>query len=169
MNVLDRDKALNQQKVMDLYDGLLHRIRNMAFTAPGLAIGSSSKAKVKITNTVTYLSDGVFKAKTTAEVAFTATTHDIPANASAVQEACYLLMLAADGTPSLVMGTIASGSGNAKLPEIPSTGTPIGYVRIAIAAGSTKFDASTDELDAAHITDTYVDLGFIAPKFGAEQ
>jgi hypothetical protein len=169
MDVLERSKALNNQQVMDLYDGLLHRVKNMALSTGGLAIGSSSKAKVKIASTVNYLSDGVFKTKTTAEVAFTATTHDIAANAASVQEACYLLTLAANGDPTLTMGAIATGSGNALLPEIPATGTPIGYVRIAIAAGSTKFDASTDELDAAHITDTYVDLGFVAPKFGAAQ
>lgn len=160
---------MNQQNVMDQFDHMYHRMGNRALSAAGLAIGTGSAAQVKITNTVTFLSDGVFKSKTTAEVAFTATTHDIPANASAVQEAVYLVMLAADGTPSLVMGTIASGSGNAKLPEIPATGTPIGYLRLAVAAGATAFDASTDLLSAGHLTDTYVDLGWIAPKFGAEQ
>lgn len=169
MDVLERSKALNNQQVMDLYDGLLHRVKNMALSTGGLAIGSSDKKKVKIASTVNYLSDGVFKTKTTAEVVFTATTDDITASATTVQEACYLMMLAADGTPSLVKGETATGSGNAKLPEIPATGTPIGYVRLAVAAGETSFDATTDELDEAHITDTYVDLGFVAPKFGAEQ
>ena len=129
-----------------------------AVSSAGLAIGSSSKAAVKIANTVTYIHAGLFKSKTTAEVAFTATTHDIAADADTVQEACYLISLAADGTPTMTMGTIASGAGNAVVPATPSGKTAIGYVRIAVAAGSTKFDASSDDLDAAHITDTYVNL-----------
>lgn len=151
-----------------LWTSLLKSLRNMALSAAGLAIGSASKKTFKIVNTVTYLSDGVFKSKTTAAVPLTATTHDIAANASSVQEACYLLTLAANGDVTVTMGDIATGSGNAKLPELPATGTPIGYVRIAVAAGSTKFDATSDDLDAAHLTCTYVDLGFVHPLVSTE-
>lgn len=169
MDKRDPGFAMNHQSLMDQFDAVTSRLRNTCLSSAGLAIGTVSKAKVLIANTVTYLSDGIFKSKTTAEVAFTATTHDIPANASTVQEAMYLVMLAADGTPSLVMGDIATGSGNAKLPAIPSTGTPIGAVRVAVAAGATSFDASTDELDEAHITDTYYNFGYLAPRFDAVQ
>jgi len=142
---------------------------NRCMTAPGLCIGSSSAAKVKIANTTTFLCGGIFKSKTSAEIAFTATTHDIPCSATLVQEAMYLLMLAADGTPSLVMGAIVAGSGNALLPERPATGTPIGAVRIAVAAGSTKFTAGSDLLSAGHLTVTYYDIGYIAPRFDTVQ
>lgn len=155
---------------MDYFDRLNVAQRYRALGTPGLAIGSVSAAKVLIGNTTPYLHDGVFKSKTTAEVAFTATTHDIAADASSVQEAVYVVLLAADGTPSLKMGAIATGSGNAKLPELTAAdGTPIGYVRVAVAAGATPFDASTDLLSAGHITDTYVNLGFVAPRFDAVQ
>lgn len=129
-----------------------------ALTAAGLTIGSAAAAKVKIANTVTFLIAGAFKSKTTAEVAFTATTHDIPAAAGSVQEACYLVALASDGTPSLTMGAIATGAGNAVVPACPAGKAPIGYLRLAVAAGATPFDASTDLLSAGHLTDTYVDL-----------
>jgi hypothetical protein len=152
-----------------MFDKINTWLSNRCTSAAGLAIGSSSKAKVKIVNTTTFLSGGIFKSKSTAEVVFTATTHDIAAHATLVQEAMYLLTLAADGTPTLTMGAIVSGAGNAVLPELPATGTPIGAVRIAIAAGATPFDASTDELDAAHITDTYYDYGWITPHFDAVQ
>lgn len=169
MLILTPSKGQTNQQVMDLHDAVNTRLANMCLSAAGLAIGSSSKKKVLITNTVVFTSSGVFKSKSTAEVAFTATTMDIAANASTVQEACYMMTLAADGTPTLTMGTIATGSGKALLPEIPATGTVIGYVRIAVAAGSTKFDASSDDLDAGHLTCTYVDLSFIAPRFDAAQ
>jgi hypothetical protein len=161
--------ALSNQDLMNLFDAYETVLSNRALSPAGLAIGSASAAKVKIVNTVTYLSDDVFKSKTTAEVAFTATTHDIPPHATLVQEAVYLVCLAADGTPSLTMGDIASGAGLATLPERPATGTPIGYVRVAVAAGATLFDASTDLLSAAHITDTYVDLGNYGGRFDVAQ
>lgn len=133
--------------------------------SPGLVIGSSSAAKVKIANTVNYLVNGVFCTKTTAEVAFTATSHDIAANASYVQEAVYLLSLQAGGTATLTMGAIATGAGNAVIPATPANEAAIGYVRIAVAAGATPFDASTDLLSAGHLTVTYTNiftLGFPA-------
>jgi hypothetical protein len=175
MNKHSASKAGSKQETMDMFDSNHTAIANMCLAAAGLVIGSVSAAKVKIGNTVTYLSGGLFKSKASAEVAFTATTHDIPANALTAQEAVYLLTLAADGTPTLTMGAIATGAGNALLPERPATGTPIGYVRIKVGAGATKFTAGTDVLTASHIAAggggsvTYVDLGFLAPRFDAAQ
>lgn len=146
-----------------------NRIMNMALTAAGLAIGFVSKAKVKIGNTVTFLISGVFKSKTTAEVAFTATTHNIANNAASIQEAVYVVSLAADGTPKLTMGAIATGAGNAVIPACPAGEAPIGHIRVAVAAGATLFNASTDELDAAHLTVTYTDMAFlIASQLGCD-
>lgn len=144
-------------------------------TGPALAIGSSSKLKVKIaTNSTGLYSIGgvLYTFPAAQEVAFTATTHDIAADASTVQERIYLVCLDAAGAATLIAGEQGSGSGSAKLPEwadIPATVCPVGYVKLAIAAGSTDFDATTDELDEAHITDTYVNLSMLAPKFGAAQ
>lgn len=129
-------------------------LRNCALSSAGLAI-SGSKKKVLIGNTVTYLSGGLFKSKTTAEVGFTATTHDIAADASTVQEAVYAVSLQADGTPIITMGAIATGAGAAVRPQTPLGETLIGYVRVAVAAGATSFDATSDDLDAAHLTVTY--------------
>jgi hypothetical protein len=161
MNAKSPALALNSQDLMTHLDARMTSLRYMCLSSAGLAISSagSAKKKVKISNTTTYLVNGVFCSKTTAEVAFTATTHDIAANASSVQEACYLLTLVADGTPTITMGTVSTGAGTALLPSVPSGGTPIGFVRIAVAAGSTIFDATSDDLDAAHLTTTYVNLG----------
>ena len=168
MDALDAKYGMRNQDLMTGLDNRTTALRNMCLSSAGLVIGSVSTAKVKIANTVTYLSDGVFKSKTTAEVAFTTTTHNITASASAVQEACYLLTLASDGTPTLTMGTIATGSGASYLPSVPSGGTPIGYVRVAVAAGSTSFAANSDALSAGHLTVTYVNLGGpVAPTFAA--
>lgn len=148
----------------DVLDAMFDTLRYMALSAAGLAIGTGSAAKVKIANTVTYVHNGLAKSKTTAEVDFTATTHDIAADALTVQERCYLVCLNAAGTPTLHAGDVATGSGNAVFPETPAGLTPIGGVRVAVAAGATSFDASTDLLSAAHLTDTYYD--FIGPRVG---
>lgn len=138
--------------------GFFSGIFSMCMNKAGLAIGTSSKKAVKIANTVEFSVNGSALKKTTAEVAFTATTMDIAASTSVAREACYLLSLDASGNATITMGDIASGAGNGVVPATPADQCPIGYVRIRVAAGSTPFDATTDDLDAAHLTCTYVDL-----------
>ena len=135
----------------------LKKVGNVCLSAAGLVIGSGDATKIKITNTVVFLNKGVFKSKATAETAFTATTHDITAVSGSIQEAVYLLSLQADGTVIITKGATATGAGNAAIPSTPAGETAIGYLRLAVAAGSTDFDASSDDLSAGHLTDTYVD------------
>lgn len=161
LNIDDAGKlfcSLEWLKEMPAASALKHNSGTRALASAGLAIGSSSKAKLKIANTVVYTIAGAFYSKTTAEVAFTATTMDIAANAASVQEAVYLLSLAADGTATITKGTTAAGAGNAAIPATPASNVAIGYARIAVAAGATPFDASTDELDAAHLTVAYTNV-----------
>jgi hypothetical protein len=142
---------------------------------PGLVIGSGATTAVKIANTTKYTSSGVPKSKTTAEVAFTATTHDIIANATSVQERLYVILLNASGTPTIVAGVQSTGVGTALLPErstIADGLCPIGTVRIAINAGTpgsgTNFVAGTTALSDARLVGsaaTYVDGGVFFPYF----
>lgn len=150
--------SLEWFKGMPAGSGLKHNSGTRCLSAAGLAIGTSSKAKLLIANTVIYVLAGAYKSKTTAEVAFTATTHDIAANASSVQEAVFLLSLDASGTATITKGTTATGAGNAVVPATPANNVAIGHARIAVDAGATPFDASTDELDASHLTVTYTDI-----------
>lgn len=145
-------------KGMPAASGLKHNSATRALASAGLAIGTSSKAKILIANTVIYLIAGVYYTKTTAEVAFTATAMDIAYSESAVQEAVYLMSLAANGTATITKGVIASGAGNAVIPATPASNVAIGYVRVAVAVGTTPFDASTDLLDAGHLTVTYTNI-----------
>ncbi len=168
MNKLKVTQGMSQERLMTMLDELNTNLNYRTLTDPGLAIGSDT-AKIQITNTTKFLSSGVFKSKSGAEVAFTATTHDITADADTIQEACYLLTVAAGGTATITKGTTVDGSGNALLPEIPADGTPFGYLRLAVAAGSTDFDASSDALSDGHLTDTYVNLGFLSPRFDSTQ
>lgn len=143
----------------------LTALRDRCLSKAGLAIGTSSTSAIKIVNTTAFVLNGIVYSKASAEVAFTATTMDIAADASAVKEAVYLLSLSNAGTPTLTMGAIATGAGNAVVPATPSGNCTIGYVRIAVAAGSTPFDASSDALSAGHLTVTYVDLSVNAKDY----
>lgn len=169
MNKLDPSGAMDQQNLMNQFDALQTCLQNRALTAAGLTIGSVSTTKVKIANTVTFLNAGVFHSKATAEVAFTASTHDIQAKTDSVQEAMYLLCLDGSGTASITKGATSTGAGTALLPEIPAGLTPIASVRIAVAAGSTNFTAGTSNLSDAQLTVTYKDLGWVSPRFDAAQ
>lgn len=140
-------------------------VQNIALGPAGLVIGTGSTAKVKVANTVAYLSGGLFKSKTTAEVAFTPTTDDITASASAIKERVYLVTVDSGGTLAMTAGDVATGAGLAKVPAAPNGKTVLGYVRVAVAAGATPFDASTDALSAGHLTVTYVDTG-VSPAAG---
>lgn len=152
-------EGLNQQSLLNFQQ----RVANMSFYNPVLAIGSGSKKKVLITTGATGLFsiEGVmYVTPASAEVAFTATTHDITPSATVVQERIYLVCLDAAGTGSLVAGDQAD-TGKAVAPDVDASLCVIGKVKIAIAAGATKFDASSDDLDASHITDTYTNLSML--------
>jgi len=122
---------------------------------PGFVIGSSAPEKVKITNTTKYMIGGVFASKSTAEIAFTATDHDLADG----EEAVYVCSLALNGDATLTMGTAAVGSGNATIPDAPAGEAVVGHVRIFTTGA--VFNAVTDSLALGTITDTFVSCGFL--------
>lgn len=148
--------------------GFFTNLMHQGLSSAGMAIGTSSKKALKIANTVVYSVWGSIKSKTTAEIAFTATTMDIPASAASVREACYIVSLDASGTATITMGAITSGAGTARFPATPDGLTTIGAARIAVAAGTTPFDATTDDLDASHLTVTYYNISMNPGNFDVE-
>lgn len=90
-----------------------------------------------------------------AEPAFTATTHDIADPDANGREAIYLVLLARNGTVTIVKGTDAA-LGAALEPTSSADTMCIGRVKIA-HNGTAIFDATTDSLSAAHLTVTYED------------
>lgn len=138
--------------------GFLKTLTCRGMASAGIVIGTSSAAQVKWGSSIVASVNGKIVTVTTNEVAFTATTHDIPASATTVREAVYAVEVDAAGTVTLKMGEIASGSGNAVWPAASTDKAVVGGVRVAVAAGSTPFDASTDLLSASHITDTFYNV-----------
>lgn len=140
------------------------RVLNMCLYNAALAIGSSSKAKVKIVTGATgeYCIEGVrYTSPAAQEIAFTATVDDIEADASVVQEKTYLVCLDSSGVGSIVGGEQAD-TGESVAPDVDDDLCVVGKVVLRVAAGSTDFDATTDELDESHITDIYTNLSMLA-------
>lgn len=122
---------------------------------PGLTIGTVSPKAVKMAFPVTATVAGVLSEVAAQEKAFTATTDDIAASASVEREAIYLV--STDGTNLFILKGTTANKGAAVPPALPAGRALVGYVRIIVAAGATNFDATTDDLDAAHLTTTFYD------------
>lgn len=137
----------------DLLDDLeedINRVNNdKVLTNPTLAIGSSNKKKVK-NSAFNVMRDGVISVISSTETAFTATTDDLAKSTGAV----YNVYLDATNTIKILKGTATAGGVGAVCPVTPSGGMKIGEVKIVVNADAI-FDATTDDLDSAHITDTY--------------
>jgi hypothetical protein len=130
-------------------------------STPTLAIGTSSKKDVKFSS-FNFRALGFQEAKTGAEVAFTATTHDIADPDALPREAIFVLSIAQGGTVTITKGSDAL-AGAAVAPATPANECKMGEVLIQ-HNGTAVFDATTDDLDAAHLTVTYTD----EPLLGAD-
>jgi hypothetical protein len=115
---------------------------DLVMSSAALAIGSSSKKAIKIANTIYYMIDGVIYKKTTAEIALTATTHDV-ANA---KFAIFVLTIDSAGTVTVTKSADAATLAAVVFPAIPASQVVIGYV-IVNPTGTGIFDATTTDLD----------------------
>jgi hypothetical protein len=145
---------LYHSHLKDLLEDLVDIVQNdgvaRLISNPNLAIGTSSAAKVK-TDAFSFILDGEITEVATAETAFTATTHDLTDG----QEAIYVLSVdPSDSSLTLTMGTaVTSASASAVAPATPTGELKLGEVLIATSGAA--FDASTTELSAGTVTDTY--------------
>jgi hypothetical protein len=157
--------AFNQYfaPVVANHNNLVNRLACRMINTPGLAIGTSSKKKVKIVNECMAVVNGtIVPIAAATEVAFTATTHDVADTYTNV----YVITVNAAGTLAMLMGTAALTTATVAacvLPTIPADVAVVGIVSIATAAAI--FDATTTDLDAGTVTDLYYDcVGPFDPK-----
>ena len=141
---------------------------NAVLGSAGLAIGTTSTEAVLVANTTPFLIDGVFYSKTSAEVKFTATTHDIAAT-SETKEAYYVYSINSAGTVTVTMGVIAP-EGYGALPDytdLPSDQAILGYLKLVVNSGQT-FDARTTALDNSTVlkSATYTNTSFLKKLIG---
>ncbi len=134
--------ATSSQDLRDALTTLQVNAVDMLLNTGGLAIGTGSKAKILIANTIYAMIDGVLAKKTTAEIAFTATTHDV-ANA---KFAVFLLSMNVSGTVTLTKSADAATLAAVVFPTVPSGEVALGFV-IINPTGTGIFDASSTALD----------------------
>jgi hypothetical protein len=122
---------------------------------PNIRIGVTSKKALKIDGFTLYR-DGGRIAVAAAEPAFTATTHDIADPDANGREAIYLVLVSRAGAVTIVKGGDAV-LGAGVDPAITADCVAIARVKIN-HNGTQIFDATTDDLDAAHLTVVYQDM-----------
>lgn len=148
------DETRQYQSLMDLLTGLLNR----CFGLPGLII-ASAVTKIKTATTVIYCINGRNYSK--------AATDNITITAGAVQAVStfckYLVSVNAAGAVTTTKGEDAATAALALVPELPDDNAPLGYFQVE-TSGAGTFTAGTTALDAAHVTDTYVDLSSVVTE-----
>lgn len=120
----------------------------------GLTLGSSSKPKLKIANTVYALIDGVLVKKTTAEVTISGTVTNAKFNV-------FVLSMTADGTVTATMGTEGATIGAVVFPTIPANSVVIGFSIINPTGTGNFVGGTTDHDDATVVPNAvYVNTPF---------
>lgn len=122
-----------------LQDAVVDQLLNSG----GLAIGSSSKPKVKIANTIYALLSGVIVKKTTAEIALAGTVTNAKFNV-------FVLSIKANGTVTATMGTEGATIGAVVFPAVPANEAVVGFV-IVNPTGTGNFVGGTTDLDDATV------------------
>jgi len=122
-------------------------IGTRAFTSGTLAIGTT-KSKIQTTTIINYCIDGIMYVKAATDDLFVFTDVTVQPISTTRH---YLLCLDAAGTASIVTGTATT------LPDAPAGTCPVGYVKV-VTSGAGTFIPATTLLDAAQVTETYVNL-----------
>lgn len=127
----------------------------MLITAPGLRIGTTAPEAVKF-DAFTYQIAGMRYVMAAGESPLTATTHDIADPDTVGREATFRVSIAAAAAELTFTKSADAALGASVLPALPANHCAVGSLKVA-HNGSAIFDATTDALSAAHITDTYAD------------
>lgn len=139
-----------------LLDKFQRAFTQFVMNSGGLAIGSGSKAKILIANTVYAYFEGALTKKTTAEITLT-TAHNV-ANA---KFNVIVLTMTSGGTVTARIGTEASTLAGVVFPTVPDDSVTLGYVIInptgtgGFVGGTTELDDATVAPNAAYINTPY--------------
>lgn len=136
---IDTSYTMSDQNLRSALGEIQGSIVDQVLNSAGLATGSSSKAKVKIANTIYALVTGIIVKKTTAEIALSGTV-------TADMFNVYVLSINNEGTVVATMGTEGADLAHVAFPAIPDDSAVIGFV-IVNPTGTGNFVGGTTELD----------------------
>ncbi|MEY3005777.1 MAG: hypothetical protein RI942_119 [Pseudomonadota bacterium] len=125
----------------------------VSLSAAGLAEGTNANT-FKTANTLTYTSNGVFKAKSATDNLAFSSGH----TALAASQACLFgVWVDSAGTVTTSQGPIVAAGDPCPVPGAPAAGvTLVGLIKVTTNASTTFTPGSTD-LGAAGVTDAYYD------------
>lgn len=149
--------TLCDQAMRNALDEIQRNFVDYCLTSAGLAIGSGSKKKVLIANTVYASINGVLVKKTTAEITLT-TDHNV-ANA---KFNVIVLSMTADGTVTATAGTEGADLASVVFPAVPADSVVLGFV-IINPTGTGGFVGGTTDLDDVTVVPNAVYVNTIAP------
>lgn len=151
-----RKKSINfpnsEGELSPLFDKLQRSVSSRLFNAGGLAIGSGSKKKPLIANTVYAYFEGVLAVKTTAEITLTTAN-----NVAHGKFNVLFLSMDSAGTVTPINGTEATLIGGVIFPIIPDGSVVLGFIIInptgtgGFVGGSTDLDDATVVPNAVYI------------------
>lgn len=132
--------------LLELQGAVVDQLLNTA----GLTIGSSSKPKLKIANTIYALVTGILVKKTTAEIVVAGTVTNAKFNV-------FVLSIDNAGTVTASMGTEGATIGAVVFPAIPADNAVIGFAIVnptgtgSFVGGTTDFDDATVVPNAVYV------------------
>ena len=145
------DGALIYKMLAGIYD----RFSSLIFNTGGLAIGTGSKKKVLIANTVYGVAGGTLFANTTEEVVLAGTVSNAAFNV-------FCIYLDSAGTAYAYMGTEGAALINVKFPPVQSKKAMVGFV-IVNPTGTGNFVGASTDLDDATVVPNAVYVNTLAP------
>ena len=149
--------TLCDQAMRNALDEIQRNFVDYCLTSAGLAIGSGSKKKVLIANTVYASIGGALIKKTTAEITLTSANNVANAKFNVI-----VLSMDAAGTVTPTNGTEAATIGAVVFPAVPADEVVLGFV-IVNPTGTGGFVGGTTDLDDATVAPNAVYINTIAP------
>jgi hypothetical protein len=144
---MSRTKSISfpntESELSNLFDKLQRALTSFVLNSAGLAIGSSSKPKVKIANTTYAYVEGVLAKKTTAEIVISGTVTNTKFNV-------FVLSMDSSAAVTATAGTQATTLAGVVFPTLPDGSAMIGFV-IVNPTGTGDFVGGTNDLDDATI------------------
>jgi len=152
---ISKTESTSNTNLRDMLTKLQKAVTTSLFESGTLADGSGDTKKIKLTSTIHYKINDVIYQKTTAEVAFTATTHDCVQNKFAV----YAVTINAAGTLTITKGDeVASAAlALAGFPAIPVDQVLIGFLLGNPTSGAFTANTSDASVLSTGTAGAYVD------------
>jgi len=145
-----------QENAKSTLEDIQSNLVDFVLNSAGLTIGSGSKKKPLIANTIYYMIDGVMYKKTTAEITLT-TANTVAADLFNV----IVLTIDSAGTVTPTNGTAGATLEAVVFPAVPANQAVIGFVIVNptgtgnFVGGSTDFDDGTVVPNAVYIDTPY--------------